>query len=195
MRVEKGTGKLFEAFNAQQLRKWLLGITVLAALAILAAPVFISSRFIFNGTPSLDRGIYRILAIETFSIGDTVAVCVGLDSALDKFSKLGFYGKVRYSEGDCAYYLIKQVSALAGDYAGCRGNRLWINGQVQGVCAFHSGYLKLPQYLYQQIPLGAAFLTTPDPQSFDSRYFGPQAVDMIRRVQLLFSIERKQAIK
>lgn len=121
-------------------------------------------RLYFNVTPSLPRGIYRLLPERQIARGDVVLVVdldeIGIDRAL------------------CPYKgLLKLAAAFGGDTIDSDGKHIFVNGRMlpNSDLFTHDKFGKnLPQQDYPYIvPDGSVYLTSQHKYGYDSRYFGP----------------------
>jgi len=143
---------------------YLAATTIGAALGLAAlqarAPVLL-----WNSTPSLPIGLYRIE--ETSAVkGDLIAIMptVALRNVLNTYGLMS---------GD--KLLLKQLKATQGDLVCRSGMIITINGTQAAVARERSGDGQhLPTWTGCRV-LGATqmFALAPHPYSFDSRYFGP----------------------
>lgn len=153
---------------------WTLGLGALAVAA--AVPLYLAG-YRYNETPSLPRGVWRLIP-PTFERGEIVAFCPDPETpairiALDR-------GYIR--EGACPggiEPMFKPIVGIAGDTveidaAGVRvaGTRLPASSRPHAVDG--TGAAMPAQPRRQVIPPSTLFVvSTYSPWSYDSRYFGP----------------------
>jgi conjugative transfer signal peptidase TraF len=133
-------------------------------LLVLAARL--GRLFVWNVSPSLPRGLYvlRLAAtplrgsIVTFQPPPRVAALIAVRAYLPS--------------GAC---LLKLVVGLPGDKACVGRESFFVNGRALGSVASRDsmGRPLSPASFCGVVPAGLAFVATPAPLSFDSRYFGP----------------------
>ena len=169
-----------------------VAIAILLFLGLLlTSQYYLPHYYIYNHTPSIPLGWYKLGDRDTtLSKGDTVAVCVQHHSPLDQYRTQGWFGNIQPStRHPCAYYLLKEISAVAGEQAGCKHGQLTINGEDQGRCYNTIEGILLPRQPYKTIPTGYVFLTTRHPLSFDSRYFGVIDSNLLRPAHLVYEVK------
>jgi conjugative transfer signal peptidase TraF len=138
---------------------------VTAGAALVASSV--AARWCsWNITPSLPRGLYVIHhaaapAIDTFVVFDVPAVVSDLVSSRHYLPH--------------GARLLKRIVAVAGDHVCLDGHTYAVNGRTIGsVRASDALGRPLPRYrVCGFVHPGEAYVATPAPLSFDSRYFGP----------------------
>ena len=151
-------------------------------LAIAAGAVFTAAPlhgktpwFVWNASPSVPPGLYRI-ALGPVRRGDFVLVRLPPDAA-ELAHRRNYLPK--------STYLIKFVSAVAGDQVCRLGDRIFVRG-VLAARALARDSLGRPMPSWQgcrQLASGELFLLANNQQSFDSRYFGVvSARDVVGRV-------------
>lgn len=127
-------------------------------------------KIYINVTPSLPRGIYQLLPEGQITRGDVVLVVeldeIGVDRAL------------------CPYKaLLKQAAAFGGDTIDSDGKHIFVNGRMlpNSDLFTHDKFGKnLPQQDYPYIvPDGSVYLTSQHKYGYDSRYYGPIAIEHI----------------
>lgn len=149
----------------------LAGTVAAAALLSVAAPL--SRVLVWNMTPSVPTGLYRV--------GDAAGLRVGERIALDPPLRLRDYLAARgYLAAGMP--LLKEVAALPGDIV-CRGGlAITINGRPAGSAlardrrgrvlpAWHGCRTIAPNELF--------VMNSRAPDSFDGRYFGPLPRDRV----------------
>ncbi|HTJ27574.1 MAG TPA: conjugative transfer signal peptidase TraF [Candidatus Limnocylindria bacterium] len=151
----------------------LLGVLALLLGALHAA------RLSFNFTDSMPIGIYRLDGVtRPVRAGDVVEVCPPPDAA-----RLAMTRHYLLRNGPCPYgaiYLLKMVAAVGGDTVDVERNRVLVNGVAlanSATLALDRQGKPLPHVsrgIYHLGP-GQLWLWTPNPRSWDSRYYGPVA--------------------
>lgn len=151
--------------SAADRRRFALFI-ILAALVPVIAAASVAHRFTFNLTPSLPRGFYRLDLDAAVEKGSTVLLPIP-----PRVRDL-VYAR-RYLPAGAR--LLKTVVALPGDRICLDGHMFKVDGRV--IAPVHtedSAGLPLEPYRYCGVVRpGEAYVATPEPHSFDSRYFGP----------------------
>lgn len=155
-----------DAIRGQIGYKTWLGITAIGiVLVAVSATGFLSKRIIWNASPSVPIGLYRV-KYNTPKLGDIVLV-----ELPEPFKTLA----------DQHGYLpknvpaLKRIRAVSGD-AICRLNRkILINGKDVSMAQLNDFRgLKLPEWHgCKTLKADEVFLLTNHPKSFDGRYFGP----------------------
>ena len=129
---------------------------------------------VWNVSPSVPPGLYRI-ELGPFRRGDLVLIRLASDVA-ELAAKRHYLPK--------STYLIKFVSAVAGDQVCRLGDRIFVGGVLAARALARDG-LGRPMPSWQgcrQLASGDLFLLADDQQSFDSRYFGVVSVrDVVGR--------------
>lgn len=150
-----------------------------AWLALTFALVF-GAGLRFNPTPSLPKGVYRIVSGAPEK-GELVSFC--LDG---EFAELAL--ERGYLEpGSCPSGLrplLKRLAALPGDF---------IDPFAFPICAVDShGCPMSPALTAGAVPPGMALVLADHPGSFDSRYFGFVPLDSLQRVEPLFVLSEPE---
>ena len=146
--------------------RWRVVVLVLAAATgVIAAAGAVGSLFLWNLSSSLPRGLYRIDRTGTAARGAIVAFeppSIAAALILER----------AYLPREAM--LLKEVVALPGDHV-CIGKSFSVNGRAIGPVptSDSSGRPLQPYRFCGAVPPGCAFVATPAPNSFDSRYFGP----------------------
>ena len=140
-----------------------------------------------NQTPSMPRGVWQVSHIAgPLGRGQIVTVCPPDIKAVRLGAERGYV-----PQGSCPggyEALVKPIAAVAGDLVEVAAAGVRVNGhQVDG-----SGQLDqdsagrplraFPAGAYQVQPGEVWLLSGHDPRSFDSRYFGPVAVENVQGV-------------
>ena len=139
---------------------------LLLALGIITVARVVAPSFIWNLSPSLPRGLYHLVrgappsrgAIVSFQPPSRAAALIAERAYLPTGASL-----------------LKIVVALPGDTA-CVDERSFVaNGHDIGAIAGRdsAGRALAPFLFCGAVLAGSAFVATPAPLSFDSRYFGP----------------------
>jgi conjugative transfer signal peptidase TraF len=152
-----------------------VGILLGAALVVVAVTVA-AQRFTWNLTPSLPRGLYilrpnasaRRAAIVIFAVPKSVRPLVATRHYLPPGTRL-----------------LKRIVALPGDRVCVAGSAVFIDGRVFAAVLISDsrGRHLEPVSFCGPVPPGEAFVATPTPLSFDSRYFGPIPLAALTVVQ------------
>ncbi len=132
-----------------------------------------------NPTPSLPKGIYRVVS-GVPAKGDLVAFCLE-----GEFAQLAL--ERGYLEpGSCPSGLrplLKRLSGMPGDV---------VNPYASPICTEDSHGRPMSAALTPGvIPSGMALVLADHPGSFDSRYFGFVPLDSLQRVKPLFTFNPK----
>jgi conjugative transfer signal peptidase TraF len=154
----------------------LLVFLLAGSLLVLLSPVHL------NLSASLPVGVYRSVQ-QPLRRGALVAVC--LPPAIAAFGLRRGYVR----PGSCAsgvQPLVKPIGALAGDTLDIRAARILVNGQPLAHSATrtqdrHGRRLTHVAWGERRVAAGTVWLfATHHPRSWDSRYFGPVAVETIQ---------------
>ena len=168
--------------------KYLKGVAFFAACLLGLAVVMAWAGIVINITPSYPRGLYTG---ELFQPGrkiiakDMVLVCPDSENpAIINALKLKIF-----PAGSCAggiAPLIKTVEGLPGDYVERVSNMITINGRTfRGSPVMHAHLFPLPVGPGYSHRLGDHeywLMSDYNPDSFDSRYFGPITKNQIRKI-------------
>lgn len=154
------------------MKRWRLPILALACATTIQAAL-LAGGIVINDTPSLPEGFYRK---NTRSVEKGSFVLFRLP--------VGELSSRPYAREN----LIKQVVAVAGDRVGIGKAGVWVNGRLLANSAqlpTDRDGLPLPRLNLEEYTLEAGELltmSTYNPRSFDSRYFGPVRSDQILSV-------------
>ena len=145
----------------------------------LALALAFSAGLRFNPTPSLPKGIYRIVSGAPKK-NELVSFCLE-----GEFAELAL--ERGYLEpGSCPSGLrplLKRLAGLPGDS---------VDPYSHPICAVDShGRSMTPALVPGVVPPGMALVLADHPGSFDSRYFGFVPLDSLRRVKPVFLFNPK----
>lgn len=136
----------------------------------------------YNTTVSAPRGVWRIAHVgpQQIARGMMVSVCPPAERVVQAMRDKGYLGP-----GDCpgtrTEPLLKPVVAVAGDTVTVRpGKPLAVNGEALPNSTANANMPAWPSGSYRVKPGHVWLVSSYDPNSFDSRYFGPVAVSSIR---------------
>ena len=158
---------------------------LLIAVGFLLVCKALSYKIMFQITPSLPKGIYRIDQLDRIEKG---MICV-FDVPHNVYGLMKTRG---WLPEHFRFYLSKPVVAKQGDFVDVTATGLFINGKYFGpVKQYDSQGLPLPR-IYRKYVLrqGEYFFASSYTNSFDSRYFGTVRKENIRWVEkplLVFS--------
>jgi conjugative transfer signal peptidase TraF len=155
----------------------------LVALAARAAAAAAARRLVWNTTPSVPCGLYRLRAGVRPAVGRTVVFPVPL-RARELVAERHYL-----AAGD---RLMKRVVAGPGEFVCLAGDEYRVNGRlIAHIRARDSQGRPLPVFRFcDTVARGYAFLATSAPLSFDSRYFGPVRLDTLTVVTPLWTFSR-----
>lgn len=162
---------------------WLPLLLVAGSLAALAWSVFDtpSQRIIYNGSDSVPKGWYRITLTGSPVVGDIVLTRLP-PTAATLAAQRGYL--------PTHIPLLKTVLAIAPQRVCVRGNHMLVDDQVVGKLLAHDRLGRpLPIWRGCRLLVGDELflLGVDNPESFDSRYFGPiSAATVIGRAQPLW---------
>lgn len=159
-----------------RVRRWLFVALWLLMAGLLAH----ASGLRINPTPSLPKGVYRIIPGQELAKGDLVSFC--LQGEFADLAKERGYLQV----GSCKNGLrplLKRLAGLRGDY---------IEAHSLAVRSVDSQGRPMPSVLTSSvIPSGMALVLADHEGSFDSRYFGLVPLESLQRVEPIFLFNPK----
>ena len=170
--------------NSISLRKLVRWTLFAGTWLMLTLALVFSAGLRFNPTPSLPKGIYRIVsgapAPKDFVRGELVSFCLE-----GEFAELAL--ERGYLEpGSCPSGLrplLKRLAGLPGDP---------VDPYSHPICAVDShGRSMTPALAPGVIPPGMALVLADHPGSFDSRYFGFVPLGSLQRVEPVFVFNPK----
>jgi conjugative transfer signal peptidase TraF len=148
---------------------------------LLVAGVALALRLRVNLTGSVPLGLYQLRPVQELVPGDLVVACLP--------HELAEVGRARHylGAGGCpggVTPILKPVFALPGDTLVVRREGVERNGDLSPgsvpLLADRSGRALMPRFGREVVPPGAVWvLSTHDPASWDSRYFGPLQLSSI----------------
>ncbi|MDD2862755.1 MAG: conjugative transfer signal peptidase TraF [Acidiphilium sp.] len=163
-------------------RRFALTAWATAAAAALIVGGSYAAGLRFNTTVSAPRGLWRISRIEPASVrpGEMVSVCPPAEGVVIYMRKQGFIGP-----GDCpgtgSEPFLKPVVAVAGDTVTVLpGGPVEVNGTPLPNSKPLAHMPAWPAGTYKVQPGQVWLISSYDPGSFDSRYFGPVPAANIR---------------
>jgi len=148
----------------------LVGIAAAAAPAVVRPPV----RVVYNSSSSAPLGWYRVQPVVSPNVGSYVLATLPTAAAT-------FAAQRGYLPAGLP--ILKQVNAVAGQHACVRGSALLIDGTPSGrILRSDRQGRPLPAWRQcRRLMDGELFLlSTANPASFDSRYFGPVPASAVR---------------
>jgi conjugative transfer signal peptidase TraF len=173
-------GSLRDRASSGTAHRRLLAVTfALSAFVVIGAAVG-GSFFTWNLSPSMPRGLYLLERGKAPGRGSTVIFPVP-DSVRPIVLARGYLPE--------RANLLKVVVALPGDGACVRADSLVINGSVVGPVLSRDslGRPLVRAHFCGELTEGAAFVATPAPFSFDSRYFGAVPLSTVTVVRPLWT--------
>lgn len=158
--------------KARKCKLFMIIIFVLLLLFFLSFHVF--HIFYYNNTSSAPRGFYMVSPVSTLATGDYVIVKCPKD-----YPPIANKGRL----------LLKEVEGFPGDTFEVTSDFLIIHDRHYPIYHFPSYLPQLPQGTFT-VPANMYLFLNPMPYSFDSRYMGPIAQDMlVRKVFLIFDTD------
>ena len=168
--------------------KYPQGAALVAACLLGLAVAMAWAGIVINITPSYPRGLYTGELFQPgrkIKLKDMVLVCPDTaNPAIINALKLKIF-----PVGSCAggiAPLIKTVEGVPGDYVEREDNMITINGQpFRGCPVMHAHLFPLPVgpgYSHRLGDYEYWLMSDHNPDSFDSRYFGPITKDQIRKI-------------
>jgi conjugative transfer signal peptidase TraF len=151
------------------LNKIVLMLCTMVGIAAAATPAVLrpSVKLVYNATSSAPLGWYRVHAVTSLKVGD-YALATLPTAAAALAAQRGYL--------PAGVPIVKRVSAMAGQHVCVREDALMIDGTPSGRI-LRSDRQGRPLPVWQQcrnLVSGELFLlSTTNPASFDSRYFGP----------------------
>lgn len=161
----------------------ILALLSVSAIATLLAPAQSKpGSLVWNFTPSIPVGLYRIES-GPWSKGDLVAV----DPSAELRGLLSQAGVLKSDR-----LLLKRVAGVGGDTVCREGERILLNGELVAI-ARRGDATGVTLTLWSGCQLltdEQVFLLGDHPQSFDGRYFGPTvAGDVVGPLKALVQID------
>lgn len=151
-------------------------VVILLALALLVGAGVAGSRFVWNISPSMPRGLYLARRDIVPTLGSKVLFSPSPSASA--VIRARHYLPAGVS-------LLKRVVAVPGERV-CIGPKLFVaNGVVIGEVALRdsAGRVLVPFVFCDVVPSGSAFVATTARLSFDSRYFGPVSLASLTTVE------------
>jgi conjugative transfer signal peptidase TraF len=169
-------------------RRRLLAASGMAGALIMASLVSANVAGLrINGTPSMPRGLWQVVADDTpLRRGEIVTVCPPDTMLIRLGAARGYIPAGRCPGG--YEPLVKPIAATVGDWVAVSAAGETVNGlPVQGTAQLgHDSAGRLlppfPAGTYRVPPGQVWLLSGHDPRSFDSRYFGPVPVANVQGV-------------
>jgi conjugative transfer signal peptidase TraF len=152
-------------------------LALVGCSATIAAASMVGSHFLWNLSPSLPRGLYRVHR----DLSPTRGALVNFAPPVGAAALIAARGYLPPTAS-----LLKTVIAMPGDRV-CISDVFLVNDRAIGTVS-HCDTSGRPLQVYRfcdQVPAGWAFVATESPRSFDSRYFGPvplQSLIVVRPV-------------
>ena len=151
----------------------------MAACLLGFAVVMAWAGIVINITPSYPRGLYTSEPLQPgrkIMVKEMVLVCPDIENpAIAKALELKIFPAGRCAGGIAP--LIKTIEGVPGDYVERKNNQITINWQaLQGTPVIHSQLFPLPvgsDYCHRLGKNEYWVMSDHNPDSFDSRYFGP----------------------
>ena len=143
------------------------GTVIAIALLLIPAVGAPTPLLVWNTSPSVPIGLYAVTRTWPRP-GDLALVRLPVDMAL-LAARRTYLGR--------SAYLLKPVVAVVGDQVCRHSDRIFLNGHSMAVARWEDRIGRsLPVWQgCQTLAAGEFFLLADDPDSFDSRYFGPLA--------------------
>lgn len=136
-----------------------------------------------NTTASAPRGLWRVVArapLLTLRRGMIVSVCPPVAPVVLAMRDKGYLGP-GYCAGTSTVPLLKPVAAVAGDLVTVApGRPLEVNGTPLPNTIQEADMPAVPAGTYRVLPGTIWLLDSYDRGSFDSRYFGPVPLALVR---------------
>lgn len=162
----------------------IFNFTTLLAIA-LCITFYIKKNYVYNVTPSIQKGLYKIYKAENIKKGDIVTFTI--PEALKKFMVDRNYVSSKVDG------LIKRIGAVEGDTITLT-DELRINGEfIKKLPSYDTQGRVLPKMQGEYtLKKGEYFMLGDNPLSFDSCYIGIVSEDKIlNKAVLIFSVEEK----
>jgi len=150
-----------------------LAALLVAAALLSALTCIVASHLLWNWTPSLPLGLYWVSPGGAATVGALVAFPV--PSQVQELVRERKYLPPRA-------LLIKPIVALPSDRVCTEGGTLVVGGSVLGVVLTEDSAKRPLPHATEcgPLPEGQVFVASHFPKSFDSRTFGPIALNTIR---------------
>jgi conjugative transfer signal peptidase TraF len=151
------------------LNKIVLMLCTMIGVAATATPAALrpSVKLVYNATSSAPLGWYRVHAVTSLKVGDYVLATLPTAAAA-LAAQRGYL--------PAGVPIVKRVSAMAGQHVCAHEDALMIDGKPSGriLRSDRQGHPLPAWQLCRILVSGELFLlSTTNPASFDSRYFGP----------------------
>jgi conjugative transfer signal peptidase TraF len=156
---------------------------VLAVLCAAGAAFAYANGYRVNTTASMPLGVWHVTPTTTVERGDVVWVCPPSNATFREARRFGFV-PAGFCPGDFNP-LLKPVAAVAGDRVLVEDRGVSVNGRLLANSAparkdAMGRFLpRVPRRAYTVKPGQVWLISTYNAASFDSRYFGPLATDLI----------------
>lgn len=169
--------------SLQALKVGLIGSAAIAAVATLATASAYAVGYRVNLTPSMPVGVWQVAADNEFARGDVVWACPPDTSALRHAHRYGYIPAGFCPSGMAP--LLKPVVAVAGDMVTLSEAGLIVNGNlVPNSAPLRADGHGIP---LPRLPFGSGvvrdgqvwLISSYNPASFDSRYFGPVSAALV----------------
>jgi len=141
----------------------------------------------YNPTNSIPSGFWRVSkTAKTFHYGQVISICPTNTTVFRLGHTRGYLGSGMCKGG--YQPLLKPIAALPGDKVTVTRSAIWVNGKVlqnSSMLPNDSNGRPMPQIRLGRhiVPAGSVWLISSyNPKSFDSRYYGPLPIRNIEGV-------------
>lgn len=165
------------------LRVALVGAGTFAVAACALTATAYAKGYRVNLTASMPVGVWQVTGDKVFGRGDVVWACPPSTAPIREAHRFG-YIPAGFCESGMAP-LLKPVVAIAGDHVAVTPEGVRVNGELIANSApipFDAGGRRLPRLrriAYVVKPGQVWLVSSYNPASFDSRYFGPVAASLV----------------
>lgn len=169
--------------SLQALRMAIVGAAVFAVGATVTAGAAYAAGYRINLTPSMPVGVWHVSGDGHFGRGDVVWVCPPNTSPIREAHRFGFIPSGLCPSGFSP--LLKPVVAVEGDAVTLSAEGLIVNGSLvpnsaparMNARGQFLPRLRLGSYVVR--PGEVWLISSYNPASFDSRYFGPVSAALV----------------
>lgn len=183
MRIPAAVRRFADRASLSVLRVAMIGAGTLAVAACAVTATAYAKGYRVNLTPSMPVGVWQVAGDKAFARGDVVWACPPNIAPLREAHRFG-YIPAGFCESGMAP-LLKPVVAVAGDHVSVSDDGVRVNGELVPNSAparrdAHGRFLpRFPKVSYVVKPDQVWLVSSYNPASFDSRYFGPVSASLV----------------
>lgn len=183
MRIPAAVVRFADTVSLSALRVAAVGAGVLALTACVLTAAAYAEGYRVNLTPSMPVGVWQIASDKTFARGDVVWACAPNTAPLREAHRFG-YIPAGFCESGLSP-LLKPVVAVEGDRVAVSDDGVRVNGELVANSAparrdaQGRNLPQVPRLSYVVQPDQVWLVSSHNPASFDSRYFGPVSASLV----------------